>query len=406
MLNPFVIFAWTVAVISTYFSIYYLLLYFESRNPPGNGRMKPPVTVLIPAHNEEEGIYRTLASLRDMDYPSQKLHVIVVDDGSGDGTRREVRRFIRAHPRMDVKLLVNPRNRGKAGALNRALKQVSTPFLVTMDADSEAHPGALKGLFEYADGVAVVAPCVLPRNRRGWLERVQVVEYFYSNYLGNLLSGFDAQLVAPGPFSLFRTDVLKEVGGFDEQSVAEDLEVVFRLRKKGYSMKLSPKAHVYTRIPHKLRDLIKQRRRWRLGFLDAAQKHPRGLDPRSEYGRQNLMNFTYAFLLVAIVFVGIHQFYNSFEPAIHFFRYVGLDILPYLKNLTLNLDLLRLDLQMILYTVIVVLITSIFIFMASGFHDEKIKPTDALLFIFAYGAAIATATVLAVYAWLKGDHTW
>jgi cellulose synthase/poly-beta-1,6-N-acetylglucosamine synthase-like glycosyltransferase len=406
VIDAFTFVGWAVAVFAIYIASYYLLLYFESQSGDQKNRRRPHVTLAVPAYNEGDNIYRALESLKNQKYPKRRIHVRVVDDGSTDDTAREVRRFIREHPGMDVKLLRNSRNRGKAHSLNKVLKQAETPFMVTMDADSEAHPEALANLVEYSKGVSVVTPCVLPADKQGVFQRIQAIEYIYGNYLANLLSGFDAQIVAPGPFSMFRVSALRGIGGFDEKSVAEDLEVVFRLRKAGHSLRLSPRAYVYTDIPSKLGDFVKQRRRWRAGFIDAVQKHPDSVTPFSEFGRQNLLNAGYIALTLAMAVAIIRRLWIALEPAVDVLRYVGWDILPYLRNLKLSFDYLGLDMQMTFYGLVMLALTVMFIYLASKFHGRRLNVLDTSLFVFAYGAAVTTATLLAIYSWVRGEYSW
>lgn len=407
MVDNFVFVAWGIAVASIYIIVYYLLLLIEQdEKPKRKVRKTPDVTIAIPAYNEGRNVRKSLESLLASDYPLEKIHAIVVDDGSADDTGKEVKKFIREHPNFDLKLFVNKKNIGKAASLNCVLKTTNTVFMITMDADSSAHPHAISELIRNSTGVAVVTPCVLPRNRKGLLEKIQEVEYIYSNYLANVLSNFDAQTVAPGPFSLFRVKDLQAVGGFDEQSIAEDLEVVFRIRKKGHSIRLAPHAKVYTEIPTKLSSLIKQRKRWKQGFLYAVKKHPSGASPRHEFGRQNLMNFLYIFVTLSVLFLFARGIFTIFKPLFNVIRFVGFDFWPYLRNIKISIDFLTLDIQMLVYITVVTVVTSIFLYIATKFHDRKINPLDAIFFMFIYGLAISTATFLAVYSWVKGDRKW
>ncbi|MBR9689785.1 MAG: glycosyltransferase family 2 protein [Candidatus Altiarchaeota archaeon] len=212
--------------------------------------------------------------------------------------------------------------------------------------------------------------------------------------------------MAPGPFSLFKRSALLEVGGFDEKSVAEDLEIVFRLRKRGHSIRMSPRAYVYTEIPHRLRDFIIQRRRWRAGFLDAVQKHPTSLTPQSEFGRQNIMNSVYIVItLILFVLIG-RAVYRFIKPILEVITYVGFHPWIYLKDLKFTFDFLGMDVQMLIYTIFMISLTALFIYLASKFHGLKPNLLDGALFVSIYGFAVTTATLLAIYSWVKGDYSW
>jgi len=406
MIDFLTILAWFVAILSIYVASYYFLLYFDSVNEEQDRVSTPHVTIGISAYNEERGIYKTLQSLNESIYPKSKIHVVVVDDKSKDNTIKEVKRFQKEHPKLDVTLLKNSRNKKKAYYLNKVLKMAKTDFLITMDADSQAAPKAIASLVKYSKGVSVVTPCVLPSEKNKVLARIQAIEYIYSNYLSNILSGFDAQIVAPGPFSLFRVTDLKSIGGFDEKSIAEDLEVVFRLRKKGFKMRLSPTAYVYTDVPQTVTALIRQRRRWKAGFLDAVQKHPKSLEPHTEFGRQNMLNALYHLVPLILLFMFIRFAYNSIKPLFDVIRYVGFDPWIYLRTLSFSVDLLAVDMQMVIYTFFMAAMTLMFLYLASKFQNERPKFFDTFLFIGIYGMAITTATLLAIYSWIKGDYVW
>lgn len=406
MIDLLTILAWFVAFLSIYVASYYFLLYFDAVNEEQNRVSTPDVTIAISAYNEERGIYKTLQSLNDSVYPKKKIHVVVVDDKSKDNTAKEVRRFIKDYPGLDVTLLRNSKNRGKAHSLNKVMRIVKTDFMITMDADSQAAPKAIASLVRYSKGVSVVTPCVLPSEKKKVLVRIQAIEYIYSNYLSNILSGFDAQIVAPGPFSMFRVADLQSIGGFDEKSIAEDLEVVFRLRKKGFKMRLSPTAYVYTDVPQTVTDLVKQRRRWKAGFMDAVQKHPRSIEPTTEFGRQNMLNALYHLVPLVLLLMFTKFTYDLIKPLVDIIRYVGFDPLTYLRTLSFSLDPLAVDMQMVMYTFFMALMTLMFLYLASKFQNESPKILDAVLFIGVYGVAITTATLLAIYSWIKGDYTW
>ncbi|MBR9680347.1 MAG: glycosyltransferase family 2 protein [Candidatus Altiarchaeota archaeon] len=406
MIDFLTILAWFVAILSIYVASYYFLLYFDAVNDEQNRVSTPDVTIAISAYNEERGIYKTLQSLNNSIYPKKKIHVIVVDDKSKDKTINEVKKFIKDNPNFDVTLLKNSKNKGKAYSLNKVMRITKTNFMITMDADSQAAPKAIASLVRYSKGVSVVTPCVLPSEKKRVLARIQAIEYIYSNYLSNILSGFDAQIVAPGPFSMFRVSDLKSIGGFDEKSIAEDLEVVFRLRKKGFKMRLSPTAYVYTDVPQTIVDLVKQRRRWKAGFMDAVQKHPKSIEPTTEFGRQNMLNALYHIVPLVLLVMVVKFTYNMIEPLVNIIRYVGFDPLTYLRTLKFGLDPLAIDMQMVVYTIFMAVMTLMFLYLASKFQDENPKILDALLFIGIYGVAITTATLLAIYSWIKGDYTW
>lgn len=407
MITPFVAFSWIVLITSTYISVYYLLLYLEGHKTEEGPIEELPVTIVIPAYNEGEHIYRSLDSVNAIDYPRRKLKLIVIDDASSDNTTEEAKRFAREHPQMDVTIIRHKKNKGKAAALNTALRLAKTPYFITMDADSFVDKGTLKELLKFARVNAVVTPAIVPESRSKFLQRLQAVEYIYGNYLANILSGFDAQMVAPGPFSLFKTDVLKEIGGFDESSPTEDLEIIYRIRKAGYGVAMNFHAVVRTETPAGIGELLKQRRRWHLGFFDALEKHPRALIGRDEFAKQNVLKLVYFTLSVAFIILFFWGAWKLLIPYYRLLKAVGFDLLPFLKDFDLKIDLLGLDPQMIFYTGVMTVLTLFFLIVAFRTAEEKrVNPIDAIIFLMSYGFALSAATVMAVSSWIRRDYKW
>lgn len=200
MITPFVAFSWIVLISSTYISIYYLLLYLEGRENKESPEEEPRVTIAVPAYDEGKHIYKSLETIIELDYPLKKLDIIVIDDASKDNTTEEAKRFVRDHPKTNVTIIRHKKNKGKAAALNTALRLVKTPYFVTMDSDSFVNKNVLRELLKYAKVNSVVTPAIIPETRSKILQRLQAMEYIYGNYLANILGGFDAQMVAPGPF--------------------------------------------------------------------------------------------------------------------------------------------------------------------------------------------------------------
>jgi len=407
VITPFTLFTWVVLTLSTYISIYYLLMYLEGGKREGLPEEEPEVTIAVPAHNEKGSIYRCLESIYGLDYPQDKLRVIFVDDGSTDGTAEVVKEFVKKHADLQVLMVRHRKNKGKAAALNTALKLTKTPYFVTMDSDSFVDPGALRELLKCAKGCAVVTPAVIPARSDRRFHRLQAIEYVYGNYLANLLSGFDAQMVAPGPFSLFNTEMLREVGGFDETSPTEDLEIIYRLREGGHRVMMNYRAVVRTETPSSLGELIRQRKRWHLGFFDALEKHRGFLVHRSEFGAQTALKALFFSISAAFLILFIWGTYRGFLPVYTFFKAVGLDVLPYLRDLQLKFDLLGIDPQVLLYTSITIVLTLFFIVASFRKSEElHIRPLDSIIFLMSYGFALSVATVLAVVSWIRRDYKW
>ncbi len=231
-----------------------------------------PVAVIVPAYNEERVIAKTVASLLDQDYAGA-LTIIVVDDGSPDSTAAVVRAIYGGNSRVVVHTKPNG---GKASALNYGIQATSAPIIVALDADT---------VFDRDTITRLVAPLADPRvgavagnakvgNRINLVTRWQAVEYVTSQNLDRrAFALLDCITVVPGAVGAWRRDLAEAVGGFSEDTLAEDQDLTLAIRRKGYSVAYAPDAVAYTEAPETLAGLAKQRFRWSFGTLQCMWKH-------------------------------------------------------------------------------------------------------------------------------------
>ena len=260
--------------ISLFFEVFLLITYLEvreelvleKRHLGKNIRHFPTVTIIVPCFNEESTVSKTLESLFGLDYPKEKLYIIAVNDGSTDNTARELNKF-KHNTQINILSKVNG---GKHTALNLALEQVKSDLVGCLDADSFVNPDALKKIVPFFDDLDIkaVTPSVKVFEPRSVLQYVQKIEYSWGIFLRRMLSSLGALYVTPGPFSIFRTQVFKELGGYAHGHHTEDLEIALRLQKHRYKIVNSHGAHVYTATPSELPGLFRQRVRWTYGFLN------------------------------------------------------------------------------------------------------------------------------------------
>ena len=255
----------------------------------------PTVTILIPAYNEEDVIEDTLQSVLSIDYPREKLEIIVVNDGSTDRTREILRKY-----EDRVRVLDKP-NGGKADALNFGLRYAKGEFLAVLDSDMRVPPDVLKRVLPYFDepNVAAVTVTVLPRNTENMLERMQLIEYHVIAVFRKLLEAINGVYVTPG-FAVYRTDVIRKLGGWDTRNLTEDIEIAWRLLFHGYKVRMARDVRVYTVVPSSLRKFWKQRTRWNIGGLQTFFKYL----PRALRGNTPLSYYLIPFFSVGYV-VGV-----------------------------------------------------------------------------------------------------
>lgn len=261
-----------------------LLAWWQSRRPrPAPPTDTPSVSVIIPAFNEERVIAASVARVLASDYPA--IEVIVVDDGSRDRTSAIVAEAFADDPRVTLMTLENG---GKARALNTALAQSHGEVVIALDADTQFEPETIRRLARwFADPrLGAVAGDARVGNRVNLVTRWQAVEYITAQNLERrALAGFDAMTVVPGAVGAWRRAALDAVGGYPEDTLAEDQDLTIAIQRAGWRVTFDPRATAWTEAPESFRALAKQRYRWAFGTLQCLWKHggilkrqrPRGL---------------------------------------------------------------------------------------------------------------------------------
>jgi cellulose synthase/poly-beta-1,6-N-acetylglucosamine synthase-like glycosyltransferase/peptidoglycan/xylan/chitin deacetylase (PgdA/CDA1 family)/spore germination protein YaaH len=249
-------------------------------SPPATA---PLVTVIIPAFNEERVIEASVRRILASAYAP--LEVIVADDGSKDRTGAIVAAAFGGDQRVR---LLSLRNGGKARALNRALALAQGEIIVALDADTQFEAETIARLVRWFSDSAIgaVAGNAKVGNRVNLVTRWQAVEYVTAqNIERRALTRFDAILVVPGAVGAWRRTALEAVGGFPENTLAEDQDLTIAIQRQGWIIGYDEDAVAWTEAPETLRALGRQRFRWAFGTLQALWKHrsvlwrrhPRGL---------------------------------------------------------------------------------------------------------------------------------
>jgi cellulose synthase/poly-beta-1,6-N-acetylglucosamine synthase-like glycosyltransferase/peptidoglycan/xylan/chitin deacetylase (PgdA/CDA1 family)/spore germination protein YaaH len=234
-------------------------------NPP------PSVTVLIPAHNEENVIVQTVSSVLQSDL--KDLRIIVVNDGSADKTGELLDDHFSREPRVRI---IHQVNRGKAAALNLAMSQAETEIVVTIDADTEIESDAISKLVRHFSDpkIGAVAGNVKVGNRSRWLTRWQALEYITSqNMEKRAFHLLNCITVVPGALGAWRKKAIEAAGGITADTVAEDADLTIAIRRLGWRVGYDEEAIAWTEAPEKAGQLIRQRFRWTFGTLQSFWKH-------------------------------------------------------------------------------------------------------------------------------------
>lgn len=258
---------------------YFALLWFgylqhaeKTFKQPDGAAELPPVSVIVPAYNEEKVLDEAIEALLDLDYPSYEI--IIVDDGSTDSTVEVARKWEGSHGNVSVRVLCKG-NGGKATALNAGIAQANHSFILCMDADSWIEPQSLRAIMPHFDDLSIgaVAGNVKVVNRGPLLARLQALEYIEGLNMPRRAQGFiGAVNIVPGPVGVFRLEAIEEVGGYDADTFAEDADLTLKLITAGWRIVYEDSAITWTQGPTNVLDLIQQRYRWTRGILQAIRK--------------------------------------------------------------------------------------------------------------------------------------
>ena len=234
----------------------------------------PGISLLISAYNEEASIEATLISIKDQDYPGE-LQIILIDDGSTDNTIKCAQAL-----KLDRLEIIQANHGGKAAALNYGLNFAKHELIITIDADTYLLKSAIRELvdkfYSGPEGTVAVAGSVYVKNsRKNWITKIQEWDYFHAiTVIKRTQSLFQGTLVAQGAFSLYKKNVLLEVGGWPE-TVGEDIVLTWAFLIRGYRVDFAENAISFTNVPDSYKQFFFQRSRWARGLIESLRHHPR-----------------------------------------------------------------------------------------------------------------------------------
>ena len=240
-------------------------------------KRRPKVSIIVPAYNEEVIIATSIKSLVKQNY--RHLEIIIIDDGSTDSTSTIAKKFEGEFEGKVIKVFRKP-NGGKAKALNFGIRKSSGEFIMCVDADSKLNTNAVDLMVRYFqdEEIVAVAGSVFVSNRVNIWTKLQALEYIEGlNMVRNAQAFLKLVNIIPGPIGMFRKEAVLEVGGYEDDTFAEDADLTLKLLQKNYKIEFEPDAISHTEAPDSLLDLLKQRYRWTRGILQAVKKHKKNL---------------------------------------------------------------------------------------------------------------------------------
>jgi cellulose synthase/poly-beta-1,6-N-acetylglucosamine synthase-like glycosyltransferase len=405
---------WVAYSLSLYFAVFWFMVLLENKPRKKTKKLKkfPFVSIVIPAYNEEKKITATIKSVMKLDYPKNKYEVLVVDDGSADNTGNVTKDIIKNNKNFDIRLIKQV-NKGKGAALNNALKRCKGEFFICLDADSYVSKDALHKLLpEFEDlEVAVALPLLKVRNPESLLQKMQWLEYLVNMFYKKLMSTLDCVHVSPGPFSAYRKSMLKEVGGFDEDNLTEDLEISLRLQNHNYKIVQLLNTEIFTIAPSTPKELWRQRNRWYKGSTLNAL-HYRRMIFNKKYGDFGMIQMPTVLLSGAIAIMLMWSIlYYALKPIVNYIyhlSFVNFDIITIIKNFAVNFHYLDMNFMTLLLILIMLGIT-LFIVKKSHkqTHEKNIMKYGVfsfLSYLFLYFFVLGTIWIGVVFDLLRGKR--
>jgi len=291
-----------ISYLTIYTVVYFLYIYSRS-NDREHSLFEPGVTIIIPAHNEETSIRRSIESIINQDY-NGKIELIVMDDGSTDKTRKIAQSYAQV---KYYKVRPSGKPQGKTKTINLAVRIAKNGIVGILDADSYLNNKAIKNMVgEFEDEkTGATVPITKVHKPKTFLEKMQMIEYTFSMCIRKLVSNTGSLFMTHGVGTLFRKKALREVGYFKENTLTEDLNIGLKLAKKGYKIKSNFKAVGYTIVPTTTKHVIKQRLRWNGGLFENSYWF-RNLIFNKKYGNLGLF-----VLPINLIWSGVTVFITS-----------------------------------------------------------------------------------------------
>ena len=395
--------------LSVYVQVFFLLTFFEKKSKILIRRENfeldeyPGVTIVIPCYNTEKTITGTVESLLDLDYPKDKLKLIIIDDGSKDKTWEVIQKYKTSE---NIKIL-HKENGGKHTAINIGLEMTQTPFLGCLDPDSFVDTQALKRIMTYfldKDTMAV-APSIVVDKPKNILQGAQKAEYDMAIYNKKMLAFLGGIHVTPGPFSIFRKKVFDDLGPYRQAHNTEDQEIALRMQENHYKIEHCPDAYVYTVVPNSVGQLYRQRIRWIYGFLRNAMDYRR-LFFKKKYGTLAFFTLPSGVIsVVAVIFLFYMFIYNIINFLLH--KILQVKTVGFAASGTFHFDWFFFDTQTIFF-VSIILYTSVVASLLIGrsMLEGKVRFSfDILYFMIIYSVIAPFWILKALYNAIRSKQS-
>jgi cellulose synthase/poly-beta-1,6-N-acetylglucosamine synthase-like glycosyltransferase len=401
--------------IALYFEVFMLISFLEKR-PASKTSSKPKhfpsVTVIVPCWNEEQTIAGTINSLLALEYPKEKLSIVVVNDGSSDNTLAVANTFAR-EPQVTI-LSREKGGEGKHVPLNmgveHALKIIKSDVIGCLDADSFAAPDALLEMakqWESDPSIMALAPSMKVYRPQRIIELMQQVEYTFGIFYKKMFDNLSAISVLPGPFSMYRREVFEQIGLFRRAYNTEDMEMTFRMHSRNLKIVNAHTAIVYTTVPSSVRALVKQRTRWSQGYLQNSRDY-RYMYFNRRYGNFGLLVLPFGLIAFAAgLYMTGYVLWNALSSVGTHIMELSTTHIP-LQIPTIHADWFYLDTSMLTFLVVAVLcLTFTAILLGQRIAQTKLSPAAFLWYFTLFGFVAPLWLARATWGALRAqESTW
>ena len=366
----------------------------------------PHLTIIMPVWNKAKEVSEAISLIKKSVYPKDKLHILVIDDGSTDTSVSILKKI------KGIKLIISKQNNGKANAVNTALKQVKTELVAVIDGDSYIEKNALAymaNMIQQDQTVGAVTSAITARRADSFLQKLQDIEYSIIVWVRKLLQSVESIYVTPGPLAMYRTAVVKEVGGFDPKNITEDIEIAWRIMYHGYKIRLSLQSRAKVDAHKKFYPWWRQRLRWSMGGIQTLLKYKHTLFS-SKYGM--LGKFVTPFFLLSVItsLSGFAIFVYSIFLII--LRVLYWFIAPTMMAQNLG-DAFLLPNVFMFFGVIIFILSLVYLYFGLNtmenrrhFNIRKLGFIEIICYLTFYVTIFPVILLVAMYRIARGDMSW
>ena len=366
------------------------------------------VSILIPAFNEEDTINGTIEHIAALNYPKNKLEIIIINDGSKDNTNKIIKKAMKKYPFLK---LLDKKNSGKADSLNQGIKMAKGELIAVVDSDSFPSKNSLKKLTGFFNNpqMGAVTSFVTVRNRNvNLLTKIQSLEYMVLGWARKLLDFVDSVYVTNGPLSVYRKKYVEEVGGFDLTTVTEDIDITWNLLNHDYKTAMCLDARVSTEVPSKFKAWFMQRSRWGLGGLQAIAKYKKMFFRKGMFGAF-ILPFV-SFSIIVSIFGFLFSSYLILRST--FSRFIVTAYSASSGASLFHFQELNFYPSVLLFYLLILFSASIiyynYVLFKTKYEDNfSLKRfLNLLLYILIYLSTYSIIWFHSIYRFVKGDNRW